>query len=156
METLRVCEQMWSDDGAFEGERYRLAETICLPKPVRGSIPILIGGAGERKTLRLVAQYAQACNLITAAGPAGVETVKHKLEVLRGHCDRLGTDYDAIEKTILYQGASAGDPDAFLAQMEEYAALGVSLVALMPPPYEDPVPWATAVVDLVPRLQQVS
>ena len=156
-EALQIARQMWSDDdGAYEGKHYRLAETICLPKPVQGSVPILIGGGGEKKTLRLVAQYAQACNLFGAPGAEGVASVQHKLDVLRDHCDRLGTDYDAIEKTMLFQGDAAGDPDGFLRQMEEYAAVGISLVGLMPPRYQDPVPWASAVVDLVPRLQQIS
>ncbi|GAA4970204.1 LLM class F420-dependent oxidoreductase [Kineococcus glutinatus] len=156
-ETLRICRQMWSgDDGAFEGEHYRLAETINLPQPVRGTVPVVVGGGGERKTLRLVAQYAQACNLFGAPGEEGLQAVRHKLQVLREHCERLGTDYDAIEKTMLYQGDALGDVDAFLAQMEGYAAAGITLVGLMPPPYQDPVPWATRVVgDVVPRLQQV-
>jgi len=156
-ETLRICRQMWSaDDGAFDGEHYRLAETISLPQPVRGTIPVMIGGGGERKTLRLVAQYAQACNLFGGPGEEALETVRHKLDVLRGHCDRLGTDYDAIEKTILFQGAALDDVDGFLTQMERYAELGVSLVALMPPPYVDPVPWATGLVtDVLPRLKEI-
>jgi len=107
-------------------------------------------------TLRLVAQYAQACNLFAGPGDEALETVRHKLEVLREHCDSLGTDYDAIEKTILYQGDAAADVDAFLKDMERYAKLGVTLVSLMPTPYENPAPWATRLVeDVVPRLKQV-
>lgn len=155
-EALQIARQMWSDDdGPYDGRHFHLAETICLPRPVHGTVPILIGGGGERKTLRLVAQYAQACNLFGAPGEEGLETVKHKLEVLRGHCETLGTDYDAIEKTMLYQGSPLRDPDAFLRDMEAYAALGITLVSVTPPRYEDPVPWATDVVDLVPRLQLV-
>ncbi|GAB4083551.1 TIGR03560 family F420-dependent LLM class oxidoreductase [Myceligenerans cantabricum] len=156
-ETLRICRQMWSDDdGAFDGEHYRLAETINLPQPSRGTVPVMIGGGGERKTLRLVAQYGQACNLFGAPGEEGRETVRHKLEVLRAHCERLGTDYDAIEKTMLYQGDAVGDVDGFLSEMERYRALGISLVALMPTPYENPVPWATRLTEnVVPRLQQI-
>jgi F420-dependent oxidoreductase-like protein len=156
-ETLRICRQMWSeDDGAFEGEHYRLAETISLPQPVRGSVPVMVGGGGERKTLRLVAQYAQACNIFGGPGEEGVETVRHKLEVLRGHCERLGTDYDAIEKTVLHSGPVLDDVDGFLAQTERYAGLGVALVALMPPPYQDPVPWTTSLVEnVVPRLKEI-
>ncbi|MGW2091023.1 LLM class F420-dependent oxidoreductase [Promicromonospora sukumoe] len=156
-ETLQVCRQMWSEnDGAFEGKHYQLAETINLPQPPRGSVPVMIGGGGEKKTLRLVAQYGQACNLFGAAGDEGLERVAHKLDVLREHCDRLGTDYDAIEKTMLYQGAENTDPDAFLKDMERYAKLGISLVGLMPTPYENPVPWATRLVeDVVPRLSEV-
>ena len=156
-ETLQICRQMWSDDdGAFEGKHYQLAETINLPQPPRGTVPVLIGGGGERKTLRLVARYGQACNLFAGPGDDALETVRHKLEVLREHCDNLGTDYDAIEKTILYQGDAAADVDAFLADMERYKALGVTLASLMPTPYEAPVPWATALVEkVVPRLKQI-
>lgn len=97
-ETLRICLQMWSeDDGPFEGTHYRLGRTMNVPQPLRRPHPpILIGGGGEKKTLRLVAQYAQACNLF--GGPE----VAHKLAVLKGHCDALGTDYDAIEKTVMF------------------------------------------------------
>ncbi len=152
-ETLRICRQMWSeDDGPFEGRHYRLAETVCVPPPVqRPHPPVLVGGGGERKTLRLVAQYADACNLF----PEGLDGVRHKLEVLRRHCEDVGRDYDEIEKTML--GAPdgpdpVGDTDAFLAEMEQYAALGISLVTLMPPT-QDPVGWTAAVCErAVPRL----
>ncbi|MFT4081042.1 MAG: LLM class F420-dependent oxidoreductase [Nocardioides sp.] len=154
-EALQIARQMWSDDdGAYDGTHYQLAETICLPRPVRGTVPILIGGGGERKTLRLVAQYAQACNLFGAPGEEGRETIRHKLDVLRGHCERLGTDYDAIEKTMLYRGPTE-DADAFLREMAAYAALGISLVSLTPPQYADPVPWAEQVTALVPRLGSI-
>ncbi|MBZ5738965.1 LLM class F420-dependent oxidoreductase [Nocardioides mangrovi] len=153
-ETLQVCRQMWSDDdGAYDGQHYHLAETVCVPPPVQARVPILIGGAGERKTLRLVAQYADACNLFGG----DVDTIRHKLDVLRGHCEAVGTDYDAIEKTMI-SGPGAdpvGDTDGFLRQMEEYAALGISLVTLMPPT-EDPVAWTSTVCeDVLPRLSEV-
>jgi len=156
-ETLQICRQMWSDDdGAFEGKHYQLAETINLPQPTRGTVPVLIGGGGERKTLRLVAQYAQACNLFAAPGDEGVELIRHKLEVLRAHCDQLGTDYDAIEKTMLYRGNAVDDTDSFLKDMERFAALGISLVGQTPTFYRDPVPWATRLVeDVVPRLKEI-
>ncbi|GAB4004155.1 LLM class F420-dependent oxidoreductase [Nocardioides ultimimeridianus] len=145
-ETLQIARQMWSeDDGPYAGEHYRLAETICLPQPVRGTVPIMIGGSGERKTLRLVAQYADACNLFASDDPA---TVEHKLDVLRGHCDAVGRDYDTIRKTLLVHEDPAADPHAFLAAMRPYAALGIDLVTMMPPT-DDPVAWTTAVVDKV-------
>ena len=127
-ETLRIVQQMWSeDDGAFTGEHYRLERTLDLPAPVRRP-PIMIGGAGERKTLRLVAKYADACNLFAQPGNPGA--VAHKLEVLRGHCEREGTDYDRIRKTILWSGGEPG-PD-FAAQLRPFADLGITEVHVMP------------------------
>jgi F420-dependent oxidoreductase-like protein len=95
-ETLQICRQMFDGvDAPYRGTHYALDRTLNVPTPI-GSLPILIGGGGEKKTLRLVAQYAQMCNLF--AGP----DLPHKLDVLRQHCDDLGRDYDAIEKTVYY------------------------------------------------------
>lgn len=101
-ETLRICLQMWSDDdGPFSGRHYDLQETLCAPQPIRRPHPpIMIGGMGEKKTLRLVAKYAQACNLFEHAG---LTTLAHKLDVLKGHCEREGRDYDSISKTVVGQ-----------------------------------------------------
>lgn len=130
-ETLQIALQMWSDDeSAYEGTHYRLAETINVPATVqRDRPPIVIGGSGEKKTLRLVAQYADATNLILG-DPADLQ---HKLDVLRGHCDDLGRDYDSIRKTVMGpQGDPLDDPDGFLRIAEGYAALGVDLIHLRP------------------------
>jgi F420-dependent oxidoreductase-like protein len=98
-ETIQIILQMWSDDdGPFEGKHYKLGRTLNSPQPVSTPRPpILIGGSGERKTLRLVAQYADACNLF-----AGPEQLPAKLDVLRRHCDAVGRDYDSIMKTVYY------------------------------------------------------
>jgi F420-dependent oxidoreductase-like protein len=97
-EALQICQQMWSgDEGRFAGKHYQLAQTLNSPQPLsKPRPPILIGGSGERKTLRFVARYAQACNLFP--GP----DLDHKLDVLRTHCEREGRDYDEIEKTVLF------------------------------------------------------
>src|SRR4029079_17548860 len=88
------------------------------PSPLaRPPPPILIGGMGERKTLRLVAQYADACNLFNEFGTEGIA---HKLEVLRGHCDAVGRDYDAIRKTVLFLGDPLANPEDFLRDVEAY------------------------------------
>ncbi|MDQ6949696.1 MAG: LLM class F420-dependent oxidoreductase, partial [Actinomycetota bacterium] len=118
-ETLQICLQMWSDDnGPFEGRHYQLAETLCSPRPIRSPHPpILIGGSGERKTLRLVARYGDACNLFAT----GLDAVAHKLDVLRGHCATEARDYATIEKTILAPGNVNDDPDAFVTEMAGYA-----------------------------------
>jgi F420-dependent oxidoreductase-like protein len=122
-ETLQICLQMWSDDDRpYEGRHYRLGRTLNVPQPIRRP-PILIGGGGEKKTLRLVARYAQACNLF--AGPE----LERKLDVLRGHCEAEGRDYDDVEKTVMMRldpGEKGEKIDNILAQMQGLAALGVA------------------------------
>jgi F420-dependent oxidoreductase-like protein len=151
-ETLQICRQLWSDDdGPYDGTHFRLAETICVPPPVaQPHPPIMIGGAGEKKTLRFVAQYAQWCNIFGSSP----EVMEHKLAVLRGHCEAVGTDYDAIRKTMIYEVSDAlADVDGFVATMGEYAALGIELVTLVPRG-DDPVAWTERVcADVLPRLQ---
>ncbi len=97
-ETLQICLQMFrGDDSPFHGRHYQLERPLNSPLPLtRPHPPILIGGSGEKKTLRLVAQYAQACNLFP--GPE----LARKLDVLRGHCEAVGRDYDEIEKTVYF------------------------------------------------------
>jgi alkanesulfonate monooxygenase len=126
-EALQICLQMWGpDDGPYEGRHYRLEKTLNAPQSLRRPHPpILIGGGGERKTLRLVAQYAQACNLLASAD------VEHKLGVLREHCEALGRPYDEIEKTVMFHldpGERGENVDAILEQLHRYAELGVGEV----------------------------
>ncbi len=123
-ETLQVCRQMWSGEvGPYDGRHHRLAETLCRPLPLR-RVPVLIGGMGEQKTLRLVAQYGDACNLFDA----GPDVLRGKLEVLDRHCADLGRDPGEVRRTVITQQDPLADPDGFLARMQEYAALGVSAV----------------------------
>jgi F420-dependent oxidoreductase-like protein len=153
-ETLQICLQMWSDDnGPYQGRHYQLAETLCFPQPVtRPRPPILIGGGGERKTLRLVARYADACNVFGSSP----EDVARKLEVLRSHCEAEGRDYDSIEKTVLAVRPALADVDDFIAAAGEYAKLGVTELGSMPDPGRSPVEWAEEVAERVmPRLSQV-
>ena len=98
-EALQICLQMWSgDETPFRGEYFQLDRPLNHPRAITSPHPpIMIGGAGERKTLRLVAQYAQACNLFFP-GPQ----LPHKLGVLRAHCEDQGRDYNDIEKSVLF------------------------------------------------------
>jgi F420-dependent oxidoreductase-like protein len=97
-ETLQICLQMWrGDESPYHGKHYSLERPLNSPQSLsRPHPPIMIGGGGEKKTLRMVAQYADACNLF-----AGRDTA-HKLDVLRQHCETLGRDYDTIYKTAYY------------------------------------------------------
>lgn len=99
-ETLQIAKQMWAgDESPYNGQHYQLARLLNSPQPLtKPHPPILIGGAGEKKTLRLVAQYADACNLF---GRMGMDVLRDKLDVLKRHCDAVGRDYDEIEKTAL-------------------------------------------------------
>lgn len=134
-EALQIILQMWDgSDGAFEGKHYRLQRTLNVPQPVRRPRPpILIGGSGERKTLRLVARYADSCNLFP--GPE----VPRKLDVLREHCRAEGRDYDSIEKTVIYgfdlgwdgekldPGRVDGAVEQTLTQLRRFADLGFTV-----------------------------
>ena len=122
-EALRICRQMWSgDDGPFDGKHYQLGRTLNSPQSLsRPHPPILIGGGGERKTLRLVARYADACNLFP--GP----DLARKLDVLRAHCEAEGRDYDEITKTcyFIYDVGEKGEKAAQVVdQLGELANLG--------------------------------
>ena len=128
-ETLQICLQMWSgDESPYQGRHYQLARPLNYPKALSAPHPpILIGGSGERKTLRFVARYAQACNLFP--GP----DLARKLDVLRAHCDAEGRDYDEIEKTCYFifdvgekgeKAAQVVDQLGGLAEMGFQAAIG--------------------------------
>jgi F420-dependent oxidoreductase-like protein len=123
-EALQICLQMWGDDdGAYEGKHYRLEETLCRPRPVSSPRPrIMIGGSGEKKTLRLVAQYADACNIF-----GGPDEVAPKLDVLRRHCDAVGRDPNEIEVTAMFREFPSGaSGDDLVRAAETFAAIGVS------------------------------
>jgi len=122
-ETLRICLQMWSeDDGPFDGKYYQLERTLNSPQSLtRPHPPVLIGGAGEKKTLRLVARYADACNIFDSP------EVAHKLDVLREHCAAEGRDYAAIEKTVQTRfdlGERGENVQQIIEHLHELAELG--------------------------------
>ena len=122
-EALRICRQMFDgDETAFEGRHYRLGRPLNSPGPLsRPRPPILIGGGGEKKTLRLVAQYADACNLFP------VPDLERKLDVLRAHCDAVGRDYDEIEKTVLFNFDLSVGVDDIIERLRRLAGLGFTV-----------------------------
>jgi F420-dependent oxidoreductase-like protein len=122
-EAIQICLQMWrGDESPYAGKHYQLARPLNSPQALSSPHPpVMIGGSGERKTLRLVAKYAQACNLFPAPD------VSHKLDVLRSHCDAEGRDYDEITKTCYFRfdvgekGEKAGE---VVEQLGKLAELG--------------------------------
>jgi len=152
-EAIQICEQMWSDDeGPYEGKYYQLAETICRPRPIQSPRPpILLGGTGEKKTLRLVARYADAWNCFDL----GVEGIGAKLAILDEHCAAVGRDPAEIERTAISTGNPIGDTDAFLFRMDQYAKLGITKVwVAVPPP--DPAGFVRQLTETVlPRLADI-
>ncbi|HEX4579489.1 MAG TPA: LLM class F420-dependent oxidoreductase [Candidatus Dormibacteraeota bacterium] len=125
-EALQICLQMWSgNDGPYNGTHYQLARTLNSPQSLsRPHPPILIGGAGEKKTLRLVARYADACNIFD------VPDLAHKLDVLREHCANEGRNYDDIEKTVQVRfdlGEHGERVDQTIEHLRELAGLGVTV-----------------------------
>ena len=136
-ETLRIAARMWTgDETPFEGTHYRLTRPVDSPGPTQSPRPpILIGGSGERKTLRLVARYADACNLFDI--PDEGRTIRRKLDVLARHCEEAGRPYEAIEKTLstrLEIGEPAG---AFVQRCAAAGKLGIEhLVVLRSRPWD--------------------
>jgi F420-dependent oxidoreductase-like protein len=153
-ETLQLATRMWAgDDAPFSGRHYRLQRPVGSPPPLRRPHPpVLVGGAGERRTLRLVARYADACNLFDI--PDGGRTVTHKLEVLARHCQEIGRPYEAIEKTLstrLETGESAAD---FVTRCRAAGAMGIEHVVLITPGPWTPEPLATLGA-AIPTLEKV-
>ncbi len=148
-ETIQIALQMWSaNNGAYTGKHYQLKETLCVPAPLtRPRPPILIGGGGEKKTLRLVAKYADACNLFGAPND-----VAHKLDVLKQHCADLSRDYNAIEKTVLTTYMT--DTPAFLKQLDAFARVGVDAVLFNLPDPTDQKAYDIIGKQLVPYAAQ--
>jgi F420-dependent oxidoreductase-like protein len=140
-DALQLFPLMWGPGApAFEGKTTTVAEALCYPRPVQERIPILVGGSGERKTLRLVAQYADACNLF--GDPA---TVRHKVEVLRDHCAGVGRDPSAIAVTHLTLALDAPVEDQ-IGRYRQLAEAGVQTAMVRFPVLDEAVVNAFAPV----------
>jgi alkanesulfonate monooxygenase len=148
-EALQICLQMWSDSEApYEGRHYQLGRTLNSPQPLsRPHPPILIAGGGEKKTLRLVAKYAHACNL------GATPELEHKLAVLRQHCEDVGRDYDEIKKTVITRldpGPRGERANEVLEQLAGWAALGVTHVQTQVPDVQDITPLTVFAERIIP------
>jgi F420-dependent oxidoreductase-like protein len=152
-EALQIAGQMWDpeNNGPYEGKHYQLAETLNSPQPLHRP-RVLIGGGGERKTLRLVAQYGDACNLFASS----TDDVAHKLDVLRRHCDDVGRDFSDLRITITANNPrpQPGDSDAFVGAMADYAKLGVHQV-MVTPTSGFPAAWIDGMAPAVRQLAEL-
>lgn len=155
-ETLQIAHQMWKGDRfPYQGKHYQLGEVICSPLPLAKPYPpIMIGGMGETKTLRFVAKYADACNLFLRAG---VDTLQHKFDVLKSHCDKLGRDYAEIEKTTLgtaYLAPGQMTPADIIAQCRTLAGLGVTHAIFNMPNVHEITPLETFGKEIIPAVAE--
>lgn len=149
-EALRYVHQMFADDdGPFEGDYIHAERLLNSPKPLsKPHPPIMVGGSGEQKTLRFVAKYGDACNIFN--GPE----LEHKLDVLRGHCEKEGRDYDEITKTV-YQpldiGANGEKTEELLTELRRLASLGVDAAIGYCPTVPDLKPFEVFGKDVIPE-----
>lgn len=153
-ETLRIAHQMLSGDTEpFEGEHYRLEEPMNNPPPLSNPRPpIMVGGMGEQKTLRLVARYADACNLFAYGGP---DLIRHKLGVLERHCEEAGRDYEEIERTSLgtvHLAPGEMDADDVIGTCRELAGAGIQHAIFNMPNAHDIEPLETFGREIIPAV----
>jgi F420-dependent oxidoreductase-like protein len=159
-EVLQIAHQMWrGDESPYQGRHYQLVRPLNSPNSLqRPHPPILIGGSGEGKTLRLVAQYADACNLFDLPTPEFRDNIVRKLDVLRGHCARAGRDFAAIEKTVTSNFDFGEDPKAgaaaFLGHLRELAAAGIDHALVSPRQAWDEV-TLEAVAAILPEVHAI-
>lgn len=160
-ETLQIALQMWAGDTrAFNGKHYHLERPLNSPQVVqKPHPPILIGGTGERKTLRLVAQYADACNLFARLGK---QELQHKLDVLREHCQTLGRPYEQIEKTTLNTMSFSRDgrngtmtPKQAIEHFAELASMGIDQAIFSMPDVYDIEPFDLLTDEIIPEVNRI-
>ncbi|HVU09777.1 MAG TPA: LLM class F420-dependent oxidoreductase [Phototrophicaceae bacterium] len=151
-ETLQIAQQMWSGEvRPYPGKYYPLAQPINNPLPVsQPHPPILIGGGGEKKTLRMVAQYADACNLFAFQDMASLQ---HKLDVLKQHCDDVGRDFKEIELTLTGRAdlRSQSSKD-IIDQCERLSKLGFTHMMVIVPNVYEMRPLETLAKEVIPAV----
>ncbi len=161
-ETLQIAHQMWKgDEKPYQGKYYTLERPLNSPSSVqKPHPPILIGGAGERKTLRLVAQYGDACNFSLTS--MGLSQAQHKLSVLREHCQSIGRPYTDMEKTIIRRIHLTRDgreqswtPAAAIAYFRQLAAMGIDQAIVSLPNVADPEPFELFATEIIPAAEQI-
>ena len=153
-EALQIAHQMWSGERSpYNGKHFQLADPLNSPQALtKPHPPIMIGGGGEQKTLRLVAQYADACNLF---GRMGTDVLRQKLDVLRRHCEAVGRPYDEIERTALNTinlAPGADTPASVIAYCREMAELGFQHLIFNMPNVHELRPLETFGREIIPAV----
>jgi F420-dependent oxidoreductase-like protein len=150
-EALQICLQMWSDDeGPYDGKHYQLGRTLSSPPNISSPRPyLMIGGSGERKTLRMVAQYADACNIGATADSA------RKLDVLKQHCEDLGRDYDQIEKTTMLTVNPTSTKDDLVERLLAQAKNGYSVAYIYSTGIDEPGKVVDLLASALPEIASV-
>jgi F420-dependent oxidoreductase-like protein len=156
-ETLRIANIMWSDKvEEFNGKHFRLAETLNSPQPIsKPHPPILIGGVGEQKTLRLVAEYADACNIFARLG---TDMLKHKLDVLKRHCEAFGRPYEEIERTALdtvHIAPGKMTPGQVIEKCQTLHDLGFQHLIVNMPNVSEIKPLETIGKEVIPEIEKM-
>jgi F420-dependent oxidoreductase-like protein len=156
-DTLQMAHQLWAhDESSFEGKHFSAPKMTNNPRPLSTPHPrIMIGGMGPKKTLRMVAQYANACNFFEMAGD---DRLQSALDTLKGHCETLGTDYDAIEKTTLGTAHLADGKDSvddILARLKKLSAMGFSHAIFNMPNVYDIKPLETFAKEIIPAAAEM-
>lgn len=153
-DTLKFAHHVWSGNREpFEGQHVRAPEPILSPPALSDPHPpIMIGGTGEKKTLRFVAQYADACNIFIYQG---TDFIRHKLDVLRGHCDALGRDYEEIERTSLgtvHIAPGQMSADDVIALCQDLADVGIQHAIFNMPNTHEIAPLETFGETIIPAV----
>ncbi len=153
-ETLQIALQMWEgSDKLYKGKYYILEKPLNRPQSItKPHPPILIGGGGEKKTLKLVAKYADACNLFLGSG---FDELSHKLDVLREHCRQVGRDYNEIEKTVLESIRDEVNPDEVIEQCKILKKMGFDQVIFGIRNVEDIKPLNIFVEKIIPKVSNI-
>jgi F420-dependent oxidoreductase-like protein len=148
-ETLQICLQMWGDsEEPYEGKHYQLGRTLSSPPNLSSPRPyLMVGGSGEKKTLRLVAQYADACNLFASPD------VPRKLEALKRHCDEAGRDYETVEKTTMVWVTPDSTPDSLAAELSALRDQGFTAAYAVARQIREPARVIEILAAVVPRVR---
>jgi F420-dependent oxidoreductase-like protein len=153
-DTLQLAKQMWNDDDkTFKGKQFAFPRPINHPQAIqKPHPPILIGGGGEKKTLRLVAQYADACNLFVRMGE---EELNRKLDILKEHCKEVGRNYDDIEKTALHQVDPNFSAKEVIEELKKMKNLGFSQIMIGIPHMENNDPVKRIAEEVIPQVAKI-